>query len=88
MKQRLTKLQEAALRYAESERGLDVMNMQLAAFIAGAEWQKNLARGDASSGNWITLEEVSARRGLNGDFEETLNEMLTERYGPLITNKP
>lgn len=44
------------------------------------------ARADALAGKWITLEEVSAQRGLNGDFEETLNAMLSRRYGPLIEN--
>lgn len=44
------------------------------------------AIADALAGKWITLEEISARRGLNGDFEETLNAMLSERYGALIEN--
>jgi len=44
------------------------------------------ALSDAKAGRWITLEEVAARRGLNGDFEETLNQMLSERYGPLLLN--
>lgn len=38
---KLTKDQLAALRYADSDKGLDYMNAQLAAFLEGVKYARN-----------------------------------------------
>lgn len=46
---KLTKDQLAALRYADSDKGLDYMNAQLAAFLEGVKYARNEATKTNSS---------------------------------------